>query len=452
MDAILYHGDPGAARILAVEYRAGIKAAVLERVPPEVGGELRWADSLYPTLVSVTALEELSCAGLERVSVETRKWLFHNDTGLTEVERGDGILPGIQKAGARPGAVLSIGELQRIFAAQVMPAELQQSSRTAYWTVWRQVLTFGMAHGTMHQLLPMAIGELRALVMEFLMLGVSAASIKNVLSAIEHRHRMAGVAPPLVERLSFKRMMKAVSSVGGTPSRLRFPIGAHHLWRLLRLDQPSHMERMAVMIVCTGTVCCSRVAELANLQVCDLLWGHDGAFVPELAAGLAIRIYKRKQDTGRFGLYARIVAGLLVDLMRAHVAFLHLRKDERCTKVSKAGARCPYCDPVFPRLRTGRSTAAMQRVREPLKPMSRQKVSGAVKVALESIGVDPRHYSGISMRRGGITCAVQARVSEPILYLQSGHGTAMAGRRYVDPIDPRILYDTSRAILGVEPR
>ena len=137
MDAILYHGDPGAARILAVEYRAGIKAAVLERVPPEVGGKLRWADSLYPTLVSVTALEQLSCAGLERVSVETRKWLFHNDTGLTEVERGDGILPGIQKAGARPGAVLSIGELQRIFAAQVMPAELQQSSRTAYWTVWR---------------------------------------------------------------------------------------------------------------------------------------------------------------------------------------------------------------------------------------------------------------------------------------------------------------------------
>jgi len=74
--------------------------------------------------------------------------------------------------------------------------------------------------------------------------------------------------------------------------------------------------------------------------------------------------------------------------------------------------------------------------------MSRQQISGAVKVALESIGVDARHYSGISMRRGGITAAVQAKVSEPILYLQSGHGTAMAGRRYVDPVDPRILYDT----------
>ena len=73
-------------------------------------------------------LAQLRCAGLERGSAETRKLLFHNDTGLTEVERRDGILPGIQKAGGRPGAVLSVGELQRIFTAQVMPAELQQSS------------------------------------------------------------------------------------------------------------------------------------------------------------------------------------------------------------------------------------------------------------------------------------------------------------------------------------
>jgi len=55
------------------------------------------------------------------------------------------------------------------------------------------------------------------------------------------------------------------------------------------------------------------------------------------------------------------------------------------------------------------------------------------------------------MRRGGITAAVQARVPEAILYLQSGHGTARAGRRYVDPVDPRILYATGAAILGTRP-
>jgi hypothetical protein len=59
-----------------------------------------------------------------------------------------------------------------------------------------------------------------------------------------------------------------------------------------------------------------------------------------------------------------------------------------------------------------------------LKGMSRQQASGAVKIALESIGVDARHHSGISMRRGGITAAVQAKIPPAILHLQSGHGTA----------------------------
>jgi hypothetical protein len=193
----------------------------MENVPPAVGVELRWADSLYPTLAGVAELAELRCAGLERVSTETRKWLFHNEVALTEVERGDGILPGIQRAGARAGAVMSIRELESIFSTQVMPAEPQQSTWVSYWTVWGQV--------------------------------------------------------------AFMCMMKAVSSVGGTPTRLHFL-----------------SERTTYGICCSGTNhrwwsgqrwwWCARngvlqqglrVSELANLQLCDLLWGHDGAFIAE---------------------------------------------------------------------------------------------------------------------------------------------------------------------------
>lgn len=97
-----------------------------------------------------------------------------------------------------------------------------------------------------------------------------------------------------------------------------------------------------------GTVGCSRVSELANLQLCDLLWGHDGAFIAELAAALAIRICKRKQDTGRYWLYVRNLVGLLVDLIRAHVAELGLRMDDQCTKSEKAGARVHTATQCFP--------------------------------------------------------------------------------------------------------
>ena len=64
-----------------------------------------------------------------------------------------------------------------------------------------------------------------------------------------------------------------------------------------------------------------------------------------------------------------------------------------------------------------------------LQGMSRQQVSGAVKVALEAIGVDPKHYSGISMRRGGChgggTC--QDSSSHPTSAKRSRHGDVIDG-------------------------
>ena len=61
---------------------------------------------------------------------------------------------------------------------------------------------------------------------------------------------------------------------------------------------------------------------------------------------------------------------------------------------------------------------------------------------LASIGVDNTNYSGISMRRGGISAGLAARVPEPILFLQSGHGFNCAARNYMVPRDPHVLYKT----------
>ena len=173
------------------------------------------------------------------------------------------------------------------------------------------------------------------------------------------------------------------------------------------------------------------------MQLCDLLWDHDAPYHPSLLATLATRIIRRKQDSGRFGLYVRIPAGSLVEILRTYVAEMQLRTDPRCTKAAQRGATCPFCDPVGPKTVMGRRGASAP---GQLKGMSRQQVSNAVKVALQSVGVDARHYSGISMRRGGSTAAVQAKIPPAIMHLQSGHGTATSSMGYVDPVDPRTLY------------
>ena len=445
---VVYSRDPARAAAISQEYRLAFKAAILEWWPTHVPVRLA-RTTFLPSIADWSRCQsgEIRVGGLERVSAEGRIRLFKNDSPQTEVEKAGGRMPGIARAGPGLPGLFSAAELRSLFTEQIMPSQLEASSRKGYWGSWQLVLSWGMAHGIMDRLLPMALDNLEALIMELMILGMAANSVKNMMACIQARHRMFGLAPPILQAKLFARIFKAVASTTGATARLRFPIGTHHLHQMIALDgRMSPMERRAVLVVLVGTACVSRVDEVAQLQMCDLLWDHDAAYHQSLQAALAIRIIRRKQDSGRFGLYVRIPAGPVVEMLRAYVRDMQLRLDPRCTKMTQRGARCLYCDPVWPKTVLGRQarTGAGQ-----LQGMSRQQVSGSVKMALEAIRVDPKHYSGISMRRGGVTAAVQAKISPAILHLQSGHGTATSSMGYVDPVDPRVLYQTAAAILGV---
>jgi hypothetical protein len=60
-------------------------------------------------------------------------------------------------------------------------------------------------------------------------------------------------------------------------------------------------------------------------------------------------------------------------------------------------------------------------------------------------GADIGRFSGISARKGGLTTAITAGVTEEILFLQSGHSQSRAARHYMHLQDPARLYDTFRA-------
>ena len=66
----------------------------------------------------------------------------------------------------------------------------------------------------------------------------------------------------------------------------------------------------------------------------------------------------------------------------------------------------------------------------------------AVINSLKLLDVDTKHFSGISMRRGGISAGLAARVPEPILFLQCGYGSNCAARNYMVPRDPGVLFET----------
>ena len=199
--------DPGRAKESATEYKAAVMAEVLDRLPLETAWLIRWGKSRYPSVDNPEVFAKLQVGGLERIrDGEVRRLMFTNDAATTLLEQSDGLWPVVErvaspsvegsKSGRKRsrsterataedqrearmspraaakvragGAVFSSQELLRLFEEQIMPSQLQASSRSNYWASWKQVLTFGLAHGELDKLLPMSMATLKSLTAKFL--------------------------------------------------------------------------------------------------------------------------------------------------------------------------------------------------------------------------------------------------------------------------------------------
>ena len=157
--------DPARAATLAKEYKAAIKAAVLVAMPPQIADILKWSKSTYPSLDNPELIAPLKVAGLGSVSALIRQRMFLDDTKATQLERSDGVWPAVEHRIALSAAsssrnasvvnpMFSTSQLLQVFDEQILPAQLQVGSRVNYWSCWRQVLTFCLAHGELDKSSP----------------------------------------------------------------------------------------------------------------------------------------------------------------------------------------------------------------------------------------------------------------------------------------------------------
>ena len=440
--AIYEHGQ-SAADDVAADIQAGVREMVVYALEPDVAERVRWSTAVFPTLASLEGLEVDGLFAMR--SAEQRRALLEDQTAQTALERGDGLMPAVRFKKVA-GRLASLEQLAAGFNECVGPAQLEVGTRENYHAAWRMVVTWSIAHECVEDVIPMGKATLKALTLELMMVGCAAGTIRNVWSSIEDRHRRYGHPLPLGDFGDFRRLYKAVAAVRGAPSRIIFPIGSHHLKQLLGLLGLSDAQERDVLICCTGTALNCRVVEIVFLQICDFLWDFDMAFHILYRGTAAVRIYRRKQDTGRKGHYPRLgrasnIEWDLVLRLRAYAERRGLRVSERCSKGTAPGAWCPHCTPFFFTERV--ETKGGPKVREQL---SRQMASAAVRTSLQLIGVDTTHFSGMSMRRGGISAALTAKVPAPVLYLQSGHGGKMAAQNYMVPADPSVWYENFAAL------
>jgi hypothetical protein len=418
------------------------RSSVINGLGAGFGNLARWSRS--SGMPFVTNLADV--AGSPAFAAVDPSIILLNTSARTALEQADGNWADVPLT-LQPAAPPSVAALTAAFNTHIWPSRSQPSTRGKHWVNWAVVVTWAIAWGIVAAILPMSVDTLKALSWELLCMGTPRSVITSIWSAVQNRHRVAGLPPPITGAGEFSAWCRCLASIVGRPSALLFPVHRLIVASLLRWRPDSIRDNRDRLMVALATICCLRVAELVALQVCDLWFDfHAGYGIPGFLGTLAVHIARRKNDCERKGHHPAVGRSRDHDLDLVHQLRVWLLRNllaisPLCQKRAAPAARCSHCWPVFSRLVNGPGSRHI--VSE--LPLSPAMFGDALRRVLGARGANTARFSGISARKGGLTTAISAGVTEEILFLQSGHGQSRAARNYMHLQDPDRLFDAFRA-------
>ena len=401
----------------------------------------KWSRSFIPTLADLSSITS-------HVPAEIREQVLTPPRPLTQFEIADGKPMAFDTSKSSP-ANSTLEAMAALFREEIAPATQALNTRTGYWGGWRAFVTFMFLQGAIAQCFPASKIALEAFCLQLVMVGYAAGTIEHYIESILDRHRQFQVLPS-VNIYLIRSWVEAMKRGLGVPSKPKFQILSSHIRCILQLPRTTLTLTRDIAIMAIGTMCALRVSEILRIDVCDLLWDHDG---PDT---LAICIWKRKNDQGKRGLYPRIAAAVnralcVIALLRAYCAANNLVVSPHCTKTKYSRSPCDACGRLFRKTATAPKNSPhagsiqLQATTIPKHGVTRDIVCKAVRKTLSLIGIEPGKASGISMRRGGISTALAAGVDKDIRKLQSGHRSDSGHASYADILDIDQLYLFSRS-------
>jgi hypothetical protein len=371
--------------------------------------DLRWARARHPTLSDITQLADLLPISMRAQTLEPPP-----EATLFEINDCRGVPPElVSELG------LSLDRDSQDFDSYVAPAAHAVRTRMAYYQHWKTFATYAFVHGRLHEALPAPSTLIKAFMWSLIRCGLKPGTLVLYLYAIVDRH--ARYHQPLsVSKRDLKQWTTAFERLCGCPKVDRLAITAAHLRAALHLPRTRLRDIRDTLIVAVGTLCALRVSELTQLDLCDVLFDFDAPGI------MALRIKKRKNDTKRAGLWPRI--GLPANpahdvqmLARQWMAHAGLQVHPACEKGRHPRSACRACGSFFTRLEgnSGRAYPVGHR----LHGIQRRTVTEAVRHTLGRLNIDHHLFSGISMRRGGLSTALEGGVPSDLYELQSGHAS-----------------------------
>ena len=424
-------------------YRNNFRGAVTLALGPNLAGEARWTSSTIPTLENVLLLvdDKLRCA------CPHWRLALQDDTIASPLDTADGHYePIIARLAVDTPA--TIAAMSQAFATVIAPLGTAPATRVKAARNWRSCVTWALARGALHQLLPMPTDVLLAMLWDFTAMGASKSTLKAIVDAVIARHRAGHLPSPVAGNMAYSRLTRSLGRLLGTQHPHKMGVTRDMIVALLRYQPRNLVEFRNKLATCTLCIGCMRPGEGARTTACNLKFDADfrkGLLDFKDCSTLVTN--HRKQDQERKGHHMRFgkSADPALDINHQLGLFMDLagtRPSPACAGDRLRGKRCLVCAPLFPKLVKGPGSSWVLHTDPTPSPAC---VSAMVVSALRMIGVDTASFSGVCCRMGGLTVATEAGVPENILWMQSGHAQDRAARRYVRLTNPDRLYDTWRA-------
>lgn len=246
------------------------------------------------------------------------------------------------------------------------------------------------------------------------------ATISRRLAAIAKAHQAAGHdSPASLRHASVSEVWKGIRRVHGTAQTQKAPVSVEDLRRMFAVLPANELlavrDRALLLIGFAGAF---RRSELVGLNVED---------VQICADGLVILLRRSKTDQEAEGRKIAIPYGSTPDTCP-------VRSLQRWLESADITA-----GPLF---RPVNRHGNLQTER-----LSDKAVALVVKRYAEAAGLDPKKYSGHSLRSGLVTAAAIAGVSERAIMQQTGHKSSAMVRRYIR--DANLFRDNAAARIGL---
>ena len=234
---------------------------------------------------------------------------------------------------------------------------------------------------------------------ETLMNGGKISSCWSYIKGINDAHRSAKIPGP--EAAEIREFLKSAQRLRAEKPDKKLPLRVDHLRQIcsamLLRSRDSDIRNRSILTL--GLATALRRSSLMALDLEDLCW---------VSKGLEVMIRREKTDQMAKGRVIGVAPGdhPETDPIAATKAWLDLRG-------SRPGAL--FIELMYPRHR--------------LNPRNVAKI---VKAGMRSIGVDPKRYSGHSIRRGYATAAADSGADAVAIMRVTGHRSIQSVIGYID--------------------